>query len=324
MTTSKRLSTLAAIVIGGAGLGTAEAGPLLTGVIEDVNAQTIEMPSLPGAWQRRIEWMAEEGTRVKAGDLVVKLDPGTLIAEEEQARTDLEKRRFTAARGVDELKLQVLDAEQLLAFETSNVALAELDAIIPEETIPRLDFERYQLALSIYQQSRTRAEQELENRRAALRDEQRQAALEIEQAERTYNRIRDALTATEIRADKAGFMIYAENPFTGRKIYPGDTLYAGLKIASVASRDDLQVRLWIHEADFREVEPGQRLEIAADAQGIETFPATISWRSSQAITREEWSDSGYFEAFAKPGVSLPAAIMPGMSVLAVSDLGESP
>ena len=48
MTTSKRLSALAAIVIGGAGLGSAEAGPLLTGVIEDVNAQTIEMPSLPG------------------------------------------------------------------------------------------------------------------------------------------------------------------------------------------------------------------------------------------------------------------------------------
>ena len=37
------------------------AGPLLTGVVEDVNAQTIEMPSLPGAWQRQIAWMAPEG-----------------------------------------------------------------------------------------------------------------------------------------------------------------------------------------------------------------------------------------------------------------------
>ena len=52
----------------------AAAGPLLTGVVEDVNAQTIEMPSLPGAWQRRIEWMAREGEQVQAGDLVVRLE----------------------------------------------------------------------------------------------------------------------------------------------------------------------------------------------------------------------------------------------------------
>ncbi|MEL6448594.1 MAG: hypothetical protein AAFQ62_11655 [Pseudomonadota bacterium] len=323
MTTSKRLSALAAIIIGGAGLGTAEAGPLLTGVIEDVNAQTIEMPSLPGGWQRRIEWMAEEGSRVDTGDVIVKVDPGTLIAEEEKARTDFEKQQFTAARGIDELKLLVLDAEQLVALAESDVALAELDAIIPADTIPRLDFERYQLTLETAKQTLARARQELTNQRAALTDQERQAALEVEQAKRNYKRISDALVATEIRADKPGFMIYAENPFTGRKIYPGDTLYAGLKIASVASRDDLQVRLWIHEADFLEVQPGQRLEVAADAQGIEPFAATISWRSSQAISREEWSDSGYFEAFAKPRDNLPAAIMPGMSVLAVSDGGET-
>ena len=212
----------------------------------------------------------------------------------------------------------MLDAEQDRAQAESNVALAELDAVIPANTIPRLDYERYQLALETAQQALARAEKDLANRRAALTDQERQAALEVAQAERNYQRIRDALTATEIRAEKPGFMIYADNPFTGRKIFPGDTLYAGLQIASIASRDDLQVRLWIHEADFLEISPGQRLEVAADAQGIPPFEAVIRWRSSQAVAREEWSDSGYFEAYAEPGDTLPAAIMPGMSVLAVA------
>lgn len=307
-----------ALVLAAVAAVPAEGAPLITGIIEDVDAQTIEMPSLPGGWQRRIEWMVDEGSEVAAGDLVVRLDPGTLIAEEEKARTDLEKQRYTAARGIDELRLEVLDAEQALAQAESNVALAELDAVIPADTIPRLDYERYQLALETAEQARARAEKTLANKRAALADQERQAALEVAQAERSYARIRDALEATEIRAEKPGFMIYADNPFTGRKIFPGDTLYAGLQIASIASREDLQVRLWIHEADFLEVAPGQRLEVAADAQGIPPFSATIRWRSSQAVAREEWSDSGYFEAYAEPGEALPAAIMPGMSVLAVA------
>lgn len=297
----------------------AAANPLLTGVIEDVDAQTIEMPSLPGGWQRRIEWMAPEGSEVAVGDLVVRLDPGSLIAEEEKARADLEKQRFTAERSIDELKLLVMDAEQALAQAQSDLRIAELDAVIPANTIPRLDYERYQLTYATAQQTVARASRNLGNQRAALADRRAQSKLEVQQAELQYARIRDALQATEIRAEKSGFMIYAENQFTGRKIFPGDTLYSGLDIAKIASRDDLQVRMWIHEADFLAIEPGQPLRVATDAQGIAPFEAVVSWRSSQAIAREDWSDSGYFEALARPRDALPAAIMPGMSVLAVVD-----
>lgn len=297
------------------------AEPLLTGVIEDVQAQTIEMPSLPGGWQRRIEWMAPEGNPVGAGDVVVRLDPGTLIAEEEKSRTDLEKQRLTATRSVDEKKLEVLDAEQAVARAEADVRLAKLDAIIPADTIPRLDYERYQLTFETSQKTLERARRERDNLIADLKDTREQAALEINQAELDYERIKNALEATEIRAEKAGFVIYGENPFTGRKIFPGDTLYAGLSIASVASREDLRIRLWIHEADYLKFNRGQQLTVAADAQGIESFDAVIEWRSNQAIEKQDWSESGYFEALAAPNGALPDSIMPGMSVLALSDTG---
>ena len=48
-------------------------GPLLTGVVEDIDAQVIEMPALPGVWQRRVDWMIQEGGEVAPGDLVVRL-----------------------------------------------------------------------------------------------------------------------------------------------------------------------------------------------------------------------------------------------------------
>ncbi|MDJ0758588.1 MAG: hypothetical protein QNJ19_04275 [Woeseiaceae bacterium] len=306
-----RILLLAAVVVP----GVSGAGTLLTGVVEDSSAQTIEMPSLPGSWQRRIDWMVNEGEEVAVGDLIVRLDPGDLITREEQQRTDLEKVRMTAARRIDELKLQVMDSEKAVARAASDVRLAELDAVIPAATIPKLDYERYQLTLATAKKTLVRAQAELLNKESELGDVVAETELEIEQAESSYQRIRLALEATEIRAEKAGFMIYGDNPFTGKKIFPGETLYSGFMIASVASREDLQIRFWVHEADILELGEGQQLEVAADAQGSSPFFANLIWTSSQAVEKQDWSDSGYFEALAKPVTELPASIMPGMSVM---------
>ena len=289
--------------------------PLLTGVVEDSEAQTIEMPSLPGGWQRQIEWMAPEGTEVAIGDVVVRLDPGNLISEEEQSRTNLEKSRLSAARRVDELRLEVLDAERELARAESLVRLAELDAVIPERTIPKIDYDRYQLTFQTARKDLVRREAELLNKREELEDVVRETKLEVQQAESSYERIRSALESTAIKAEKAGFIIYGSNPFTGTKVFPGETLYAGFAIASIASREDLQIRFWVHEADILDVRMGQDIQVVADALGDEAFAASVTWASSQAVGKEDWGDAGYFEVLATPVASIPDLLMPGMSVM---------
>ena len=295
--------------------GPLQAGPLLTGVVEDMNAQTIEMPSLPGAWQRQIAWMAPEGSEVAVGDLVVRIEPGDLIAQEEQTRTDLQKARLASARRVDELKLLLLDAETTMAQAESAVRMAELDAVIPASTIPRLDYERYQLTLETAQKDLVRAQAELLNRRAELADVEAETRLEVQKAESLYLRIKDALEATEMYAEKPGFVIYAENPWTGKKVFPGETLYSSFHIASVSSREDLQLRFWVHEADFLDVQLGRRVLITTDAQGVEPFEAEVSWSSSQAEEKQDWSAGGYFEAYARPLADVPSGVAPGMSVM---------
>ena len=300
----------------------AHAAPLLTGVVEDISGQTIEMPSLPGSWQRQIAWMAPEGSQVEVGDLVVRIEPGDLVAQEEQTRTDLEKTRLSAARRIDELKLILLDAETELARAESAVRLAEFDAVIPVTTIPKLDYERYQLTLETAQKALVRAQAEVLNRQAELRDVEAETALEINKAESLYERISDALGATEMHAEKPGFIIYGENPWTGRKVFPGETLYASFHIATVASREDLQLRFWVHEADIRDIGEDKAIRVIADAQGSEPFATQISWRSSQAINKEDWSDGGYFQVLAKPVNGMPQNVMPGMSVMGMRSAAE--
>ena len=87
------------------------APPYLTGVVDDADSQVIEMPRLPGMWQRQVAWLAPEGSTVAPGDLVVRLDPGDLVAQEEAAQQDLEHHRLQAERRLAETMLGILDAE---------------------------------------------------------------------------------------------------------------------------------------------------------------------------------------------------------------------
>jgi multidrug resistance efflux pump len=295
------------------------AATYLTGIVEDASAQTIEMPRLAGAWQVQIDWMAPEGQAVKAGAPVVRVDPGGMIAQEEEARTDLEKKRFESRRRLDELALEVLDAEAALAQANSAVAKARIDARIPEGTIPQLDFERYQLALAVALQDAERATSELAAKRLERAGAEEETRLEVGKAETQWRRLRDSLERTEIRAEKDGFLIYSENRFSGRKVFPGDTLYSGLEIASVASREGLQFRFWVHEADIHAVPVGTELQVTADAVADITLRATVTWAASQATEREDWSAGGYFEVLAVPAETLPEVLMPGMAILGVSE-----
>ena len=65
----------------------------------------------------------------------------------------------------------------------------------------------------------------------------------------------------------------------------------------------------------REIVARHALAVVLDAHGLPPFEAEISWTSSQAETKEDWGDGGYFEAYARPLGPVPDGIAPGMSVM---------
>ena len=293
------------------------AATYLTGQIEDGESQKIEMPRLPGTWVRNIAWMAPEGEMVEAGEVVLTLDPGDLSSQEETLAIAQEEQRQNAESSLAENAVAIIDARIAMFRAESALKIAEINAAIPVEAITGLIWEQNQLNLENARNAYIRTKTALANVESQRDDLIPVNQLGVEQADANYERIRKALDQTELRANKAGLMIYGENPMTGEKIYPGESLPPSTVLAMIANQNSLVFRFWVHEADIKNIQDGMPLVVNADAIPGKTIDARVTWLSKQASTRDNWSDGGYFELLAEPVETLPEGFIAGMSIMAI-------
>ncbi|MCY3541954.1 MAG: hypothetical protein OXH31_08650 [Gammaproteobacteria bacterium] len=290
---------------------------LLTGEIEDGNAQAVKMPRLPGSWSRTIAWMAPEGFEVQPGDPIVRLDPGDLESQLEQAEVNIET-EITAAESQEAAhELRIFDAITSLIRAESSLENARLDSMVPKDTVPELTHDRNRLALANAIHSLERSIRSLEEAYAARDRDRPMAERDLVNAKNEKERIENALKHTNFFAEQPGLVIYRENPRTGLKIFPGESYGSGTTLLIVASREDLQFRFWVHEADIRKIALGDEVVVSPDAAGDVKVKARVAWMSNQAASRDDWSSAGYYEILTEPLEPIPEVYVPGMSVLGV-------
>lgn len=290
---------------------------LVTGEIEDGNAQSVEMPRLPGSYSRTISWMAPEGDLVQPGDLIVELDPGDLESQLEQAEVNIEAQITGAESQEATHELRIFDATTTLIQRESALENARLDSMVPRETVPELTYDRNRLALANAIHSLERTIRSLEEAYDARDRDRPMAERDLLNAQNEKTRIENALTHTKFYAEQSGIVIYGENRLTGLKIFPGESYGSGTTILIVASREDLQFRFWVHEADIRKIELGDEVVVSPDAAGDAKIRTKVSWLSNQAASRNDWSSAGYYEILTEPLDEIPEVYKPGMSILGV-------
>ncbi|MYD45234.1 MAG: hypothetical protein F4W92_02635 [Gammaproteobacteria bacterium] len=290
---------------------------LITGEIEDGNAQSVEMPRLPGSYSRTIEWMAPEGEEVQPGDEIVRLDPGDLESQLEQAEVNIES-QITAAESQEAAhELTIFDAITRLISSESSLENTRLDAMVPEDTVPELTHDRNRLALANAIHDLEIAIRNLEEAYAARDRDRPMAERDLLNAQNEKTRIENALKHTNFLAEQSGIIIYAENRLTGLKIFPGESYGSGTTLLIVASREDLQFRFWVHEADIRKISIGDEVIVSPDAAGDAKVKTKVTWMSNQAASRSDWSSAGYYEIVTEPLDPIPEVYIPGMSILGV-------
>ena len=307
--------------------GSIELDVNVTGELRAAKSMMLPAPSIGGTL--RILKMVQTGTPVKAGDVLVELDPSDQEFALEQAQSQLQEADQTIVKRKADLQVQSAEQDVALLTARFDVRRAELDARVDKDLISNNDYARRQLALEQAKQQLARLEADaktrLETDRAALtlvEEGRAKATLAMQRAKQNIDSLvikapMDGLVVVRQNFDAAGGMFFSG--MTLPEYRSGDNTAAGRALLDVYDLSGMQLRVKVNELARANVAVGQAAEVISDGLPGARFKATVSTVAGNVNTSEWWDVSGPSRMF-DASLTLEKAdprLRPGTTVRAV-------
>lgn len=288
---------------------------VLTGEVRALGAQQLITPQSNSS-PVVIRYYVPEGAAVKAGEVVLRIDPGQSASMIPELEAQIEQAEALAAKEIAELEVKALDAELALVDADSARVVAALDARIPAELVSALDHDRYRGELERTTREAVLARAALADARQAVVRRQEQGRLEVRKlaVQRDYHAA--MVRTSEVRAERDGIVVHGfNNNWIGGRIDEGSSAMPGSKAGEVVSGGEMGVRAWALEPDRHGLKVDQVVEISFDALPGRRITGTISAIGGAPERRPAWGDGRYFVVDVVLGAgAAPLPLMPGMSV----------
>lgn len=209
----------------------------------------VEVKISPEVAGEIIEMPPKEGSRVKKGDLLVKIRPDTYQAQVEQQDANL----VAAKAGAVQAKAQLLKAQDDAKRSTDLFA---------KKLISDSDDQTAQTNLEV-------AQANYDN-----------ALAQIRRTEGSLNQVRDQLSKTIIFAPMDGTISALESEIGERVVGTGS--FAGTEIMRVADLSNMELRVKVNENDIPNVKIGDKAVISIDAYPGRKFSGKVHEIGSSA------------------------------------------
>lgn len=287
---------------------------LLTGIITSSEYQLVTAPKT-NRWQVQIQWMADEGSIVNKGDLVVVFDSGGI---ESQLEVNEEKLETDA---LELLQLEMAKAQAVLeAYGALKLANIMVEKTRIEATVPDGEVSAYEKGKNVieYEKAITAKIKAKENHTLKLEEQQvelNKKKIEIIKLEEKIAYQRSQLKKLSVKANVTGPVTHAMHQWMAQKVAIGMNIQSSWDVLTVQAASTYQVTTWLHEIDAARIDLQQStFALTLDAYPNQSYTGKILTVSSQAEQKSQWSDSAYYRVevgFVEP---LKQAVFPGMSV----------
>lgn len=288
---------------------------LLTGELEPSDTQAIIVPS-SNMSPATIRFFVAEGSKVKKGDVVLRID-GESSGQEEQLELQMLQTVQTTMREIAELEVRQVESEQQLLQAKAAFAKAKVDASLPKSQIAALDFDKYR-----GERDRTEREVEvksktLDNAREAVKRKHDDGELAVKklQIRLAFNQAQKK--QAEVRAERDGIVIHGYDAWTGERLEEGGRGMIGSSAGQIVGDGQMQVQTWVLEADRAYLKEDQTLQVQFDALPQARLVGKIKRIASAPEARVTWGAGRYF----KVNVQLPEnhglPLLAGMSALLI-------
>jgi HlyD family secretion protein len=270
---------------------------------------------------QHIAWLAPDGSLVKKGDVVARIDTGPLEGDLADGRGELEK-----------TKLRTSDAEESGEKERENLALdaalAEREAEQEEQFAPRdpVTYSRREIVDSEIDReltqdriANTRQKSDVALRRS--RNQEELLRIDRDVAEWKLRKAQRGLSGAEIRAPHDGLLVVARD-WEGNVLGPGLQAWPGQRLGEIPDPGDLEAVAYVLEADATGLKPGCRATLTVEAHPEKSYPATVQ-KADPLAKRRQWNvPIQYFEITLSLDGKFPEEMKPGLRVLAEIVLQE--
>ena len=218
-----------------------------TGTLE-ARVQTTVSSKIAG---RIVQLLADQGDRVEAGQVLVRLDDSELVQQVEIARSTLAAAKATVERvETDERRTKAVLDKVLRDHERNRKLFANKSISVNE-------IENSEKALTV-------AEADYASTRAASLEKRKN--LIVAQNTLDYNLAR--LEDTVIKAPFKGLIVRRDRE-------PGDVVVPGSSIFLLISTQELWIRAWIDETDMAKLSPDQPARIVFRSEPGRPYPGKV-------------------------------------------------
>jgi multidrug efflux pump subunit AcrA (membrane-fusion protein) len=264
--------------------------------------------------QLTVAWLAPDGTRVEADEIVVRFDPTEMQQSllDGQSQKDTALNRMGKKETESEAVFENLERDEQMAgreldyardFQSKDPDIFSRSEIIESEIDQDLATRRRDHAQETRRLQEDLSAVELE----LIELEKRKADLKIDQAEA-------GLRSLEIRSPHAGIFVLKRDwrgvTQVGQSVWPGQPL------AELPRLDVMQAKVFVLEADAGGLEEGVTAEVVLEAHPLKRFQGLVKNVAALAQRRNRRSPVQYFEVILELEVTDPDMMKPGQRVRA--------
>lgn len=214
--------------------------------------------------ERLAEVLVDQGDKVKAGQLLARLDDAEIKQQVAIAEAALAAARQTAER----VSADLARSEAVLA--QARLDHKRLIGLLASNAVSQTDTDKAVEALHV-------AEADLKRSHAAIAEAQGQVLV----AEKTLLYRKEQMAFTQIHAPYDGLIIRRDRD-------PGDMLVPGGALMEIISLDEIWVSAWVDETAISKVATGQMARIVFRSESDKNYPGVVSriGRETDRETRE--------------------------------------
>ncbi|HYO14813.1 MAG TPA: HlyD family efflux transporter periplasmic adaptor subunit [Thermoanaerobaculia bacterium] len=255
----------------------AETGLTASGTVEATDAQLGFQAS-----GRIAEVAVREGDRVRAGQVLARLDSSESEARRAQAAAQVEAARAALAElEQGSRREEVATARAALTAAGDRLANAETDyertrTLFEGGAVSREALDNARLAFNVAKAQRTQAAEQLQLVQKGPRPER------IEQARAQLAQAEAALRATEAVLGNMTIVAPFAGVVTVRAREPGEIVQAGAPVLTLINPGDRWVRIYVREDRVGAVHLGDRAAITSDTFPGKTYPGEVAFIASEA------------------------------------------